>query len=368
MKFYHKFIIGSYWIILLILALYSFVLVDPNITFVNHPIWIWLRELLVQFGYYQRETSSNVYLALITLLFAFNIYFTRYYNEIKIKYLLPPFFILAIFSYPLLSHDFFNYLFDAKILSHYGQNPYLFKALDFPSDPWLRFMHWTHRTYPYGPVFLIFTLPASFSSFGKFTVNFLLLKMSYALVYFLAINYLYKINKKSAIFILTQPLVIIEGLVNSHNDFIAVSFALLGIYLLFKRRNIGARVLLFLSGGIKYLTLPLILITKDKKKINAFILLVMVSVLFYLSVFSEIQPWYFMNLLPFVIFYESWIWSLNFFFFGLLLSYYPYIREGAWGITGNITLKHNIIIVFLIINLIYLLFINLIKRRLVRTT
>jgi len=80
------------------------------------------------------------------------------YNPLLISILIG---VGLLFSYPFLSHDLFNYLFDAKIVTFYHQNPYILKALDFPSDPWLRFMHWTHRTYPYGPSFLFLTLVPS---------------------------------------------------------------------------------------------------------------------------------------------------------------------------------------------------------------
>ncbi|MFS8160257.1 MAG: hypothetical protein ACMG6E_08635, partial [Candidatus Roizmanbacteria bacterium] len=91
--------------------------------------------------------------------------------------------LFSIVMYPLLSKDFFNYLFDAKILTFYHQNPYLHKALDYPLDPWLRFMNWTHRVYPYGPAFLPITLIPSFLSFGKLIINFALFKALFALAY-----------------------------------------------------------------------------------------------------------------------------------------------------------------------------------------
>ena len=59
------------------------------------------------------------------------------------------------FSYVAFSYDLFNYIFDAKIITFYHQNPYFHKALDYPGDPMLSFMRWTHRVYPYGPIWLV---------------------------------------------------------------------------------------------------------------------------------------------------------------------------------------------------------------------
>jgi len=112
----------------------------------------------------QKSTVIIVSLAGILLaIFVFILlYFVKGLNNNKYEKLKKLFIILiavniliGLISYPAYSHDLFNYMFDAKIATFYQQNPYLYKALDFPTDPWLRFMHWTHRYYPYGPSFLL---------------------------------------------------------------------------------------------------------------------------------------------------------------------------------------------------------------------
>ena len=52
-------------------------------------------------------------------------------------------------SYPALSHDIFNYIFNAKMVVDYHANPHVMVAMDFPNDPWLRFMHNVHRITSY---------------------------------------------------------------------------------------------------------------------------------------------------------------------------------------------------------------------------
>ena len=84
----------------------------------------------------------------------------------------------------------------------------------------------------------------------------------------------------------------------------------------------------------------------------------LIMLLIYLSLFKEIQPWYFLNLLILIPFFPKLISSFNIFFAGLLLSYFPFIYFGDWGVSSNIRLKHWIIISFFVINLSYLFVYN----------
>jgi len=251
-------------------------------------------------------------------------------------------------------------MFDAKILTVYGKNPYFFRALDFPQDSWLLFMRWTHRTYPYGPVFLPLTLIPSFLSLGKLILNFLFFKIFFFSFYFLSVFFLNKINKKQAVFFATSPFILIEGLVNTHNDLISLSLALIGMYFLLKN-NFLSRIFLLLSAGIKYMTFPLIFITKKTNLfMNKLIIALLFLILIYMSFFMEVQSWYFLILFVLLPLYEKIVYSSSIFFAGLLFSYYPYIALGDWGAKGNVLIKHWIIAVFFIANIIYLVLYNFI--------
>lgn len=339
--------------LLIITTLYSYSLVDLNLTLFNNHLWAEFRKQIIQIGYFHRNISAAIYLATIITLFVFNFLIPkRQINPMRLAFISS---LITLFSYPFLSHDFFNYLFDAKILTFYHQNPYLHKPLDFPDDPWLRFMHWVHRKYPYGVVFLIISLIPSFLAMGKFILNFFFFKLMFVSFYLIAVYYLQKLDNKWALIFTTHPLVIIEGLVSSHNDLIAVSLATLGIYYLFIQKNIPGRLFLLFSAGIKYTTLPLIILTRKKKQWNLLSFFGLVLVLIYLSLKLEIQPWYFLSLFVFLPFYQQLISKLNIFFAGLLFSYYPYIRFGGWDNRWKIMIKHQIIIFFLITNVVVLL-------------
>lgn len=345
-----------YALVLAFLSVYSFVLVDPNITFLSTDLWTQFRELAVQIGYYQRELSWTIFLILTMILFGFHWYITfkapKKFNPVYLAIMIGS---ILVFSYPLISHDLFNYMFDAKILTEYGQNPYLHRALDYPNDTWLRFMHWTHRTYPYGPVFLMLTLVPAFLSFGIFLLHYLLIKATIAVCYVMGVYFLSRIKKEYGLFFATQPLVIWEGLVAGHNDLIAVSLTIAGIYFIMqKREQILGRILLVASAGIKYMTLPFIILSRNNKWQQQYLALAgILAILGYLTFFQEIQPWYFLNLLPLLVYFRTVIERLQIFFLGLILSNYPFIRLGGWGEPEHLVIKHWIIAIAFVLNLIY---------------
>ncbi|QQG44555.1 MAG: hypothetical protein HYW86_01405 [Candidatus Roizmanbacteria bacterium] len=351
-----------YYIFLAFLSIFSYVLIDPNLTLFNHEYWNIFRNFMVSYGYYRRDLTSVIYIFIILVLVGFNYYFIHKYKQFNPFKLAIGIAVILFFSYPFLSHDFFNYIFDAKILTFYHQNPYTHKALDFPDDSWLRFMQWTHRTYPYGPSFLLITLIPSFLSFGKFILNWILFKIMFIVFYLLSAYLLTKMNKKWGMLMVTSPLVIIEGLISLHNDFIALVLAIVAIFYLQKKNKILSGTFFLLSGGIKYITLPFVFLVINNKIIRIVSSVIIIGLLIYLSLFFAIQPWYFFALLVLIPFYENLIIRMQIFFGGLLLSYYPYMRFGEWSRPENVVLKQQIIIVFLIINIIYLLIYFFLRR------
>lgn len=344
-----------YFLSLIGLTIYSFALVDPNFTLINSPIWTSFRDLMIGLGYFQRYWSWIIYLIIIFLLFLFHYFFIKKYKNYSAFFLSIGIGLITLFSYPFLSHDFFNYIFDAKILTFYHLNPYLYKALDFPQDHWIRFMHWTHRPYPYGPTFLPITLIPSFLGMGKFVLHFFFFKALFIGLYIATVYQLNTKNKKWAMIFATNPLIIIEGLVNAHNDIVVITLALIGICLMLSKKKLLSIVLFILSAGIKYTTIPLIFLSEKNKKQNYLVFFGVLALLLVLVFTRDIQQWYFLTLFVFLPYYEDILMKLNIFFGGLLLSYYPYIRLGGWDSIEKINLKHIIILIFLIVNIIFIL-------------
>lgn len=371
-----------YGIVLFALGVYSYFLIDPNITFFQSKYWVTFRDWAVYLGYYRRDISWIVYLVLLVLLFIFQLILLKKIKQYSVVRIAGFIALLGCVSYPFLSHDLFNYLFDARILTHYGLNPYTHTALDFQKDLWTRFMHWTHRTYPYGPTFLPLTLIPSFLGLGKFSITFFLYKAMNGVLFFLSVYLLNKINKKAAMLFATSPLIIIEGIVNTHNDLIAVSLGLIGVYYLGKKHNVWARIFFLLSAGIKYVTTPILFLGVarvipsevegshrirflhfSRNDIEKIILFTIQSVLIlYLCYKMEIQPWYFLSLFVFVPYFPDFIEKLNILFFGLLISYYPFIRFGDWT-AKTVALKREIVFITAFIQIVYLVAYYLLRKR-----
>jgi len=268
-----------------------------------------------------------------------------------------------------LSADFFSYIFYARIFTMYYRNPYTMIPGDFYLDPWLRFTQWTGYNYPYGPVFLVISIIPSFLGLTKLLPTFILFKIVTVAFYLLAVKFLEKLNKKWAVIFATNPLILIEGLVNGHNDLIGISLAIIGIYYFIKQKKALSGLYLLLSVGIKYFTLSFLLLLMKFKNKKLLVLLLTIGGLLFVISKSEIQPWYFILLFGLLPFYEDIIFRLNIFFFGLLMSYYPYVRFGGWEkvlywtTSQKVIYKHNLIIVFFALNLVYLLFYYVLSKK-----
>lgn len=349
-------LIVAYLILLFLLSIYSYALLDPNLTLFNSQIWTSFRDAMVYLGYYQRQNSTILYISGVILLFVFHYFFiqkSKLINPLKLAFLIGG---VLLFSYPFLSHDFFNYLFDAKIVTFYHQNPYLKRGLDFPHDPWIRFMQWTHRTYPYGPSFLLISLVPSFFSFGKFVASYFFFKIMFIGFYILAVFSLQKMNKRWAVIFATHPLVIVEGLINTHNDLIGISLTIAGLLYIVQKKDWLGRFFILVSVGIKYVTLPYLFFANNKK--NHLVITALVAGLMIYWVWSnEIQPWYFLLLFGLLVVNERIINNLFILFAGLLFSYIPYIWLGGWDKPEKVAMKHQIILVFFILNCVYFIFI-----------
>lgn len=347
---------GIFLLTVFLLSVYSYALVDPNITLVKTKTWTVWRNAAVALGYYHRSLSTIIFITLTSLLFLAHLLVRRTKsNTLSLAFLTAG---ITLFAYPFLSRDFFNYLFDAKIVTVYHKNPYFFKALDFPSDPWLRFMHWTHRTYPYGPAWLIQTMLPSWLGLNKFFLTFILFKMLFAAFYLGSVQILKKMDNDKALFFATHPLVIIEGLISPHNDLSAVFFGFLFLYFLKNKRwlsSLGAGVISFL---VKYITLFLavfLLPMKSKRQITVSGVF-FGGIITYLLIKNGFYPWYFLNFflfLPFVTINELSLLSL--FSFLIIFTYTPFVLYGDWTPATSL-MRMYLFFSALFVSIIYALF------------
>lgn len=370
-----KFTIFLYIFSIVFLFFYSFTQVDLGLTFTRNEslqeVFRWFQHI----GYFNRPISTGLYSGIVFSLFIAYGGFLWLAQQGKLAIsvvwkLLIITTVIFMFSYNAFSYDLFNYIFDAKIITTYQQNPYVHKALDFPADPMLAFMHWTHRVYPYGPAWLGITVPLSYLGFGFFFPTFFLFKVLMAASFLGSAYFISKIFQKSdpkqqvlgLVFFGFNPLILIESLISSHIDIVMVFFALWAWYLLLKKRYLWAVILLLISIGIKFATaflipvfLLVILSSLRAKRSNTFraiavsptalhndrflgkMFLVSIMLLFATTIIASLrtnfQPWYLLPPLAFATFlsYRSYIVIPSFIFSFFALSLYiPYLYSGNW--------------------------------------
>jgi hypothetical protein len=255
------------WILSLIgLLVFSYTQIDLNLTLSSNWAYQNIQNHLIQLGYFNRPLNTLFYFLIYILFVICYLVFVSLVRSKKIDLKLTCWLIgvtglLILFSYPAFSHDIFNYIFDAKILGFYAKNPYLYSALDFPNDLWTRFMHWTHRTYPYGPIWLIISLPFLFLGLGKFSSTLLSFKLLFLLAYLLSCFLMYKISQKiklknpqlNLILFALNPLVIFEGLIAGHLDLVMVSLVLAGVWFWLNSKKWLAGLFYLLAAGVKFI-------------------------------------------------------------------------------------------------------------------
>lgn len=358
MKAFIKGVSTLYVVTLVGVLLYSFTQVDLGLTLSKVPLFHAILQKFQYVGYFTRPISTYLYMGVLIAFFisyvGLIIVAKKKLISEKLIWILSFLTVgILLFSYNAFSYDLFNYIFDAKIFTHYHLNPYLFKALDFPGDPMLAFMHWTHRTYPYGPVWLGITIPLSFLGMNVFVPTMILFKSLMAGSFLGSVYMIRKISKLispkttvlSMVLFACNPLIIIESLVSSHQDVVMIFLSFVAVYFLLRRNYLRACLFLFLSIGIKYATvflLPIFLVVWflqwKKKKIDwewVFTIsgVVMVPAIILATLRANFQPWYLLFSLPYVLLGKKHMWvyvTAIVMPIAVLLEYVPYLFLGNW--------------------------------------
>lgn len=347
-----------YLFIILLLFLYSYTQVDLNLTFSRVPLLHTIIHTFQYIGYFQRPISTTIYVGITILLFIFYYFFLKKIKKSELKRgevwtVISVSGVILLFSYNAFSYDLFNYIFDAKIFTFYHQNPYLHKALDFHGDPMLTFMRWTHRTYPYGPVWLFITVPLSYLGFQFFIPTFLFFKLLALGGYYGTAYYLEKITKKytkvdslvAVVFFALNPLVLIESVVSAHIDISMVFLLVLSVYYLLDTKSYRSILLLVLSIGVKYASVFIIpayiylYFLRSRKILSKSIFLHLCLFLMAAGAVAQtasqgnFQPWYLLIALPFAAILAENIFIIIATFiisFIALMGYVPYLFLGNW--------------------------------------
>jgi len=191
---------------------------------------------------------------------------------------LPILFVAVLVpGYPLLSSDLFKYVFDGRILTVYGQNPFIHVPAEFPDDRFYDLVYWKAVVNAHGPIWRV--LEAASAAVGNESCSRAILatKVWPSLAYLATIGALFAtlrtLEPKRAIqgtvLYAWNPLVLLEALQNGHNDVVAALPTLGAVWLTARGYTLGVFPLLAIAALIKPLALalgPLLLLTTIRRR------------------------------------------------------------------------------------------------------
>jgi len=348
---YQKIIISLLVLIPVLFFIFSFFWIDYGLflmladghPFLNHFQWI------IPFRDAHRPLLANVFLVLLVALFALQIFllFTKRYKFLSAKNLFwvagTATFFFSL-SYPFLSRDLFTYLFSAKMVLFYHVNPFVVPPMNFlQTDLWVGMAHNIEFPYAYGPVSLIYSLlPMLLFSGRRFILNYFGYKLMNAAVFYLAGFLLFKLNekdKKIFAYWFFNPLLIVELLINAHNDLLMIGLFVVAVYYLFKGSKLKAWLVFLVSVLTKYFSvvaLPVMFLGKKNKPLYFKILSLASLVFLLVQRIRNVLGWYYTWLYMFLplakLKVQSWIF-ISLAGMVLLAHYYPFVKWGFWGAT-----------------------------------
>lgn len=242
-----------------------------------------------------KNTQTAVYIVIISIMVITYCLIIkngeRVFNKIKGLFI----FVFAIsmifaFSVPCFSSDIFYYMGVGRLAAAHGQNPYYTdlrgyvdsNSIDISSDTVMQAgykNYWSNTTVVYGALWTIICTVISFLSFGNLNVCMILFKLLNVGAHVLNCYLIYKISGKKlyAIIYGLNPFILVEGIMNVHNDMIVLFLILSALYMLRKKKNIFVAIAcLALATSVKYVAiflLPVIIIYhyKDKNVLTRFL-------------------------------------------------------------------------------------------------
>lgn len=181
--------------------------------------------------------------------------------------------VTLIWLYPVTATDLFQYVMRARVQVVYGANPMAVPPSQFPGDPLLPFVgEWNNSLSPYGPAWELLAGAVARLGFTGAVSG----AMAYKIVAFLA--YLVctaalvrgtESDPRALLFFAWNPLVLLQGLGNGHNDLVMLAWLLLALVFWQRQSNQGR------FGGwlVPVIAISLSVLTKASAVVMALLLL-----------------------------------------------------------------------------------------------
>ncbi len=181
------------------------------------------------------------------------------------------------FVAPITSLDLYDYIARGRITAFYGGNPYVHAPEKYPGDPMADYVSWRHVTSAYGPLWealsALLVRLAGNSLWSNMVAQKALALAAYLLSLLLLAPILRRFSPQRALagtlFFAWNPLVLMEGLGNGHNDVLMTAFLLGAFWMLGHARSsanltsrllYGGMALLFLTASILIKFIPLLFV------------------------------------------------------------------------------------------------------------
>lgn len=345
-------ILSWYVVVGVVFLFFSFGFIDPNFPLSTHSLIVSMLTPIIHLVYQTPRVAEVIYAILIVLLFILyaRIILEKNFESLKSYWkIIVAIGVIFFLSYPLLSHDIFNYILTAKVSFFYRENPYLVMPTELLGEPSLAFTRAANKFALYGPVWILATWIPHVLSLGNVLFAMCTFKLLVISSYITICVLIYKMTNdlRRVAFFAFNPLVIIETFVSGHNDAFMMALMLLGIYL-WSRTQLATRIVgwifMFASVFVKGATivaLPLFYLSRtlshEKRMLWAGVCMFGVFLLTPLR--EELYPWYaiwflvFVSLLP--IKKRSYVHGAAFMMsFGLMLRYLPWIGTREYGGSG----------------------------------
>jgi hypothetical protein len=368
-------ILAAFSLLLAVYNLFSFGLTDPNLVLSQwQPYWEF-QQYMWQMLFHNRPIMATLFATVVLLMFAayfwllhalyrnwHGVAVTRRHIGIWLLIIIP-----LLGSYNALSHDVFNYMFNAKMVVEYQADPHQQAALSFSEDEWVRFMHNTHTPAPYGYGWTGLSLVPAVLGNGVFSVTWLLFRLWAVASMFLLFYGLQRLSKgirrrpmtvleSASLFM--NPLVLIEIIGNQHNDFWMMAPAVIALALILERRPMGElrtftqRLTQWLAIGmlaavsvtVKYATLALLPLVSAILGVRALVPLLLRKRISWLPYSEKLEHWLIAwiesfwitsvplaaSLLLFVPLLTSRSQFFHPWYLTWSLAFLPFIKQGWW--------------------------------------
>lgn len=229
-------------------AIWSYGFVDGNLTLINQR-WFWQWQTWSWQWASQRWLAAGIWFFLVISGWGLAWWWAHQSAavpklQIRRRWLgiLLVVSVLFLCGQNALSHDIFNYLFNAKMLTVYQADPHYQIAMNYPADSWLRFMHNVHTPAPYGHGWTYLSaIPFYLSGLGRyFLISLLAMRWWMWLGWVLYLWWVWQLlrvkwsaNTAWARWwaLAVHPVVLVEALLNGHNDVWFMVPALIAMWL-----------------------------------------------------------------------------------------------------------------------------------------